>query len=196
MKLDLNKLPDIVQSFQKAIAESNFAASTHLLDHVLHEDSLHDLITVLEENEEAAPLLTLEVRDHIFYYLGMWDIYYAVQMTSIDILRILHEHDVKNEPSIFMIDFIRKLLDDRDKRFSQFCINVATISRGHYAILVPTILDQRMEELLNCRIQYTDGYKTYYCTADLLETYYGGKIVAALYEHRSFDIVVNPDQFA
>lgn len=189
-------MTDIAQSFQKAIAERNYAASTHLLDHALRENGLPDLITVLEEMEEAAPLITLELRDHVFYYLGMWDIYYAVQISSIDILRILDEHNVENDASIFMIDYIRNLLETRDDRFSQFCINIETISGGHYAILVPSILDQRMEELLNCRIQYTDGYKTFYCTAELLETYYGGKIVAAIHSHRSFDIIVNPGQFA
>ena len=188
-------MTDIAQSIQKAIAERNYAASTHMLDHALRENSLPDLIVVLEEMEEAAPLLTLELRDHIFYYLGMWDIYFAVQITSIDILRILHEHNVEKDAPIFMIEYIRNLLDTKDNRFSQFCVNVGTISGGHYAILVPSILDQRMEELMNCRIQYTDGYKPFYCTAELLETYYGGKIVTAIHEHRSFDIVVSPEQF-
>ncbi|TFH10776.1 MAG: HEAT repeat domain-containing protein, partial [Candidatus Thorarchaeota archaeon] len=187
---------DIAQSIQKAIAERNYSASSHMFDHALRENSIPDLIEALEEMEEAASLLTLELRDHVFYYLGMWDIYFAVQITSLDVLRILREHNVKQDAPTFMIDFIRNLLDTKDSRFSQFCVNIETISGGHYAILVPSILDQRMEELMNCRIQYRDGPRRLYCTAELMDTYYGGKIVTAIHGHSSFDIIISEEQFA
>lgn len=189
-------MTDIAQSFQKAIAERNYIESTNILDQAFREDHLSDLISTIEEIEESASLLTLEIRDHVFYFLGMWDVYFALQMTSPDILRILIENDDVKEPSIFMIDYIRTLLETKDNRFSQFCVNVGTISSGHYAVLVPTILDQRMEELEHCRIQYRDSNPPLYCTADLLDTYYGGKIVSAIHEKRSFDIVVSNEQFA
>jgi len=189
-------LTNIAGNFQKAVAERDYPASINILDHAFHEGRIPDIISEIEDTEDSAPHYTLEIRDHVLYYLGMWDIYFAVQMTSPDILSILLEHQDVEEPSVFMIDFIRNLLDTHDSRFSQFCVNIEKISSGHYAILVPSVLDQRMEELEKCRIQYRESPESLYCTADLLDTYYGGKIVSAIHKNRSFDIIVNSEQFA
>jgi len=167
-----------------------------MLDNVLREERIPELIKVLEKMDEDASLLTLERRDHVLSYLEMWDIYFAVQMTSIDILRILDENNVTQEPQLFMVDFIRNLVNTKDPRFSQFCINVNTISRGHYVLLVPSILDQRIEELSNCKIRFRETPTSLYCTAELNETYYGYKILSALHGYRSYDIVVNEEQFS
>ncbi|MGY5871875.1 MAG: HEAT repeat domain-containing protein [Candidatus Thorarchaeota archaeon] len=188
-------MKDIVDDLQKAIADGNYHASGHLFDRALKDGCIPELAVALEKVEEDAQLLTLELRDHIFTFLGMRDIYFAVQIPSINVLRILHENNIVNDAQIFMIDFIRNLLESKDTRFAQFCINVETISNSQYAILVPSILDQRMEELENCKIQYTESSTRLYCSADLLDTYYGRKIVSATHGHRSFDVVVNEEQF-
>ena len=167
-----------------------------MLDTVLQEKRIPDLIKVLEKMDEDASLLTLERRDHIFSFLEMWDIYFAVQMTSIDILRILGENNITQDPQVFMVDFIRDLANSKDSRFSQFCINVNTISRGMYVILVPSILDQRIEELTSCKIRFKDTPTSLYCTAELNDTYYGHKILSALHGYSAYDIVVNQEQFS
>lgn len=181
---------------QKAIAERNYSASTYLLDDALQEGSLLELITKLEEINEAASLLTLEFRDHIFHYLGMWDIYFAVQIPSIVVLKILHENNIEKDAQVFMIDYIRGFLDAEDFRFDQFYVEVETISRGQYAILVPSVLEQRAIEFENCKIQYRKDPTPLYCTADLLKTYYGKKIVSATHNRRTQDIVVDAEQFS
>ncbi|OLS30162.1 MAG: hypothetical protein ThorAB25_11590 [Candidatus Thorarchaeota archaeon AB_25] len=188
-------MPDIALNFQVAVNEGNYSTSSRLIDQALGDGTLLDLVLGLREIEEAASHITLERRDHIFSYLGMWDIYFAVQIPSIDVLELLHKHSVRENARTFMVDFIRDLVDRQDNRFDQFCINIQTISRGQYAVLVPSILEQRTEELLSCKIQFKDEAPRLYCTADLLETYYGRKIVAATHEHRSFDIIVNEDQY-
>jgi hypothetical protein len=94
-----------------------------------------------------------------------------------------------------MVDFIRELFNNRDARFDPFCINIKTISNGHYAILVQPIIEQRTEELLKCKIQYIEGEPRQYCAADLIDTYYGGKTVNATLGYGSFDIVINEEQF-
>jgi hypothetical protein len=162
----------------------------------MNKGTILDLVVGLEALEESTSRTTLELRDHIFYFLGMWDIYFAVQIPSLDVLRILDINDVKERAQNFMVHYIRNLLDRKDTKFDQFCVNIESISRGHYAILVPSVLEQRTEELLNCKIQFQSGPPRLYCTADLLETYYGQKIVTATHGHRSFDIVVNKDQYA
>ncbi|MHA1613999.1 MAG: hypothetical protein ACTSYJ_04090, partial [Candidatus Thorarchaeota archaeon] len=96
-------MTDLELDIQKAIAERNYAASAYLLEHALQEGSLLELIKKLEEINEAASLLTLEFRDHIFHYLGMWDIYFAVQIPTVDVLQILHENNIEQDAPIFMI---------------------------------------------------------------------------------------------
>jgi len=188
-------LTDVVQNFKKAIAERNYSGSMHLLDTALHEASILELATKLEEVEQAVPLQTLEFRDHIFYYLNMWDIYFAVQIPSIEVLKLLHENNVVNNSQVFMIDFIRDLLDSENSQFNQYSVDVETISRGQYAILLPSLLERRARELENCKIQYLRGPPSLYCTADLMNTYYGRKIVSATHKVRNFDIVVNAKLF-
>lgn len=167
-----------------------------MIDQALKNDALSALIEGLEELEKVAAHITLENRDHIFHYLGMWDIYFAVQIPSLNVLRVLKDRSVRENPQSFMVAFTRDLLVERDRRFDQFCINIQTISKGHYAVLIPAILQQRIEELHECKIQYKEGESRQYCTADLLKTYYGQKIVSAAHGHRHFDVVVNEEQFA
>ncbi|MHA2200664.1 MAG: HEAT repeat domain-containing protein [Candidatus Thorarchaeota archaeon] len=188
-------MTDIASSFQVAVNERNYSKSSQLIHQVLKEGMLPQLVSGLREIEEKATHITLEQRDHIFYYLGLWDVYYAIQVPSIDVLDLLHRHDVQNNAPQFITDFIRDLVDKKDNRFDQFCVNIQTISRGHFAVLVPSILEQRTEELLHCKIQFIEGPHRLYSTADLLKTYYGQKIVAATHGHRAFDIVVSEDQY-
>ncbi len=188
-------MTDIALNFQVAVNERNYASSSQLIDQALREGTIQELVLGLKEIEKAESLLTLERRDHIFYYFGMWDIYFAVQIPSTSVLELLQKHAVGDNARTFMVGFIRDLVDTRDNRFDQFCVNIQTISRGQYAILLPSILEQRTEELLNCQIQFKDETPRLYCTAELLETYYGRKIVTATHGHRSFDIVSNEDQY-
>ena len=188
-------MKDIALNFQVAVNERNYSTSSQLIDQALGEGTLPDLVLGLEEIEKAVSHITLERRDHIFSYLGMWDIYFAVQIPSINVLELLQKHDARNNAQTFMVDFIRDLIDRQDNRFDQFCVNIQTISRGQYAVLVPSILEQRTEELLSCKIQFKDETPRLYCTADLLGTYYGRKIITATHGNRSFDIVANEDQY-
>ena len=190
-------MTDLEVDIQKAIAERNYSASAYLFERALQEGSLLKLTKKLEEINEAASLLTLEFRDHIFHYLGMWDIYFAVQIPSIVVLKILHENNIEKDAQVFMIDYIRGFLDAEDFRFDQFYVEVETISRGQYAILVPSILEQRATEFENCKIQFRKDPTLQYCPADLLKTYYGKKIVSATHNRRTYDdIVVGAEQFS
>ena len=173
----------------------DYIESSRILDSVLKNGQLSELIHDLEEHEKETSLITLELRDHIFHYLKMWDIYFAVQISSIGILRILEENDVRENPQIFMTDFIRDLFVAHDNRFDQFCVNIQTISHGHYAILVQPIIEKRTEELLKCKIPFLEGPPTLYSAADLLDTYYGSKIVSAAHSQKQFDIVLTQDEY-
>ena len=176
--------------------ERNYSRSSHLIETASRTNVMSDLILGLEELEKQEHHVTLELRDHVFHYLGIWDIYFSVQIPSIYVLDILREHDVKEDPQSFMVNFVRSLLDSKDSRFDQFCINIQTISKGHYAILIPAILEQRIDELVNCKIQYKDETPRLYCVADLLDTYYGMRIVTAAHEYRLFDIVSDETQYS
>lgn len=189
-------MTDIALSFQDAVTERNYSTSSQLIDQALRGGTILELVLGLEAIEEVGSPTTLELRDHIFYYLGMWDIYFAVQIPSTEIMKLVHRSDIRDRAQTFMVDFNRDILERKDNRFDQFCVNIQTISKGQYAVLLPSILEQRTEELLYCKIQFQEGPPPLYCTADLLETYYGRKIVTATHGNRSFDIVIDEDQYA
>jgi hypothetical protein len=186
---------DLAQELQKAIAERNFQASSHLLEHVRKADSITEVMDILEKEYNSLSYHTLEFRDHIAYYLGMWDVYFSVQISSLELLRLLR-NDKGNDPQLFILDFIRDLLDKQDPRFDQFYTSVETVSRGQYAVLLPQILTHRTEELENCVIYYKRGIVPLYCTANLLRTYYGQKIVTATFNDQTFESIVNEKMFS
>ncbi|MFW9810071.1 MAG: HEAT repeat domain-containing protein [Candidatus Thorarchaeota archaeon] len=188
-------MKDLAIRYQDAVAERDYSTSSLLIEQALKQGNITDMARSLETIEGSVHHLTLEVRDHIFHTLGLWDVYFAVQMSSTDVLKLLKDQETRENARIFMVDFIRNLLKRKDKRFDQFCVNIQTVSKGHYAVLVPQILEERTEELLKCKIQFNEGPPPQYCTADLLDTYYGGKIVTATHGHRAFDIVVNEAQY-
>jgi len=186
---------DLAHELQQAIAERNFPKSSHLLEHIRKSNRIADVTELLEEEYNSISYHTLELRDHITYYLGMWDVYFAVQVSSLDMLRLL-TGDLGTDPQIFMIDFVRDLLNRQDPRVDQFYISVETISRGQYAILLPDILTHRTDELENCTIFYKRGPIPLYCTANLLRTYYGYQIITATMNDRVFESVVSEKTFS
>ncbi len=187
-------MKDIVSGIQKAIVERNFPASSHLLDHARKNNQIADVAKLLEVDYDPYPQHTLELRDHVTYYLGMWDVYFAVQISSTNMLRLLTDH-VEGDVQVFMIDFVKWLLDQRDSRFNQFYASVEIISKGHYAVVLPQILTLRSEELENCIIYYKRGSVPLCCTVNLLQTYYGQKIVSAISNDEIFESVVSEKTF-
>jgi hypothetical protein len=186
---------DLSQEIQHAISDRNFPASSHLLNHVRKANLITEVADTLEEDYNSLSYHTLELRDHISYYLGMWDVYFAVQISSLDMLRLLKD-DMSIDPQTFMIEFTRRLLDSLDPRFDQFYASVETISKGQYAVLLPQILAHRTEELENCTIFYKREPTPLYCTANLLRTYYGEKIISATLSDQVFESVVGEKAFS
>jgi len=186
---------DLALELQKAITERNFPASSHLIEHIRKADRIADVTELLEKEYNSLSYHTLELRDHITYFLGMWDVYFAVQISSLDMLRLLSK-GLDTDPQIFMIDFTRNLLDTQDPRFDQFYASVETISRGQYAVLLPDILSHRASELENCVIYYRRGPVPLYCIAHLLRTYYGHQIITATMNDKVFDSVFSEKSFS
>jgi hypothetical protein len=183
-----------VTDLKQAILERNFPASRHLLERARREAKMASIADLLEEEYEESQHHTLELRDHVTSYLGIWDVYFAVQLTSIQMLRLLAE-DKSADAAVFMLNHIRSLLEQGDPLFDQFFVSVETISRGPFAVLLPEILTRRSEELENCIIYYRTGSNPLYCTASLLRTYYGRKIVSAILDDKVFNSVVSENVF-
>jgi hypothetical protein len=187
-------LKELVTDLKQAIIERNFPASRHLLEHARRGDKMASIADLLEEEYEESQYHTLELRDHVTSYLGIWDVYFAVQLTSIQMLRLLAENK-SADAVVFMLDYTRSLLERGDPLFDQFFVSVETISKGPFAVLLPAILTKRSEELENCIIYYRTGENPLYCTANLLRTYYGRKIVSAILDDKVFNSVVSEKVF-
>jgi hypothetical protein len=183
-----------VADLKQAILERNFLASRHLLEHARRDGKIVSIADLLEAEYEASQYHTLELRDHVASYLGIWDVYFAVQITSIQMLRLLAENK-SADAAVFMLGYIRSLLERGDPRFDHFYVSVETISKGPFAVLLPDILTRRSEELEKCVIYYRTGNDPLYCTTNLLRTYYGRKIVSAILDDNVFNSVVSENVF-
>jgi hypothetical protein len=187
-------LTELVTDLKQAIIEHNFPASRHLLERARKDGQIESIAEVLEREYEAGQHHTLELRDHVTSYLGIWDVYFAVQVSSIEMLRLLKEGE-SDDVAVFMLDYTRSLLEHGDSRFNQFYVSIEAISKGPYAVLLPDILTNRSEELEKCVIYYRTGDNSLYCTANLLRTYYGRKIVSAILDDKVFNSVVSEKVF-
>jgi hypothetical protein len=186
---------DLASEIQNAVTERNFPASSHLLEHVRTAGLISDITETLEDAYNSLAYHTLELRDHIFHYLGMWDIFFPVQISSIDLFRLLSK-DMETDPQLFMLDFMRDLLDQQDPRFDQFYASVETISKSQYAVLLPQILTHRTDELEKCIIYHKQGRVHLYCISNLLRTYYGQKIITATLADQVFESIVGEKTFS
>lgn len=185
----------IIDDIQIALEEHNFPVSNHLLNHVLQKNLVSEIMEALERQYNESVHQTLQFRDHILYFLGMWDVYFAIQISSFDLFRELKHLDRREDVVPFMLEFVRNLQERNDLRFDQFSLNVEKISQSHYAVLLPRLLNQRMEELEECKIHHRTGTNPLYCTKNLLETYYGNRIVSAALDNRVFGTVVGEKDF-
>jgi hypothetical protein len=187
-------LTGLVDDFRQAVIERNFHSSRHLLERAKRNGQIPLIAKAIEQDYEVSQHHTLEMRDHVTYYLGLWDVYFAVQISSIELLHLIQENG-QRDAAVFMLNFVKALLEENDPRFDQFYVAVEIISKGPYAVLLPDILTKRSDELENCVIYYRTGDRPLYCTANLLRTYYGRKIVSAILDDSVFNSVVTQNSF-
>lgn len=178
-----------------AIQAKNYSASSTLLNKII-EDNLVDKVAVQfgeQDTQDSHP--TLEFRDHALYFMGLWELYFAIEIPSIELLVDIQERRNENDTEIVSIELIREWIEDNDARLNQSFIDLEAISRTRFAVLLPQILTQRSEELENCVIPFRTTPNEQYCIVNLLKTYYGKKIATAALSDSNIDTVVGKKTF-
>ena len=189
-------MTDISKDLHLAIEKKNFAASGQILDKILQEDHIGEVVDYFENLNAEATHFTLELRDHVMYFLGLWDLYFAVKIPSNELLSIMQENYSQDDIDILTMDFIRDLIEKNDERLDQSNIDIEKISKSQYAVILPQILTGRYEELESCIIPFQDGNSPHYCIANLMKTYYGKKILSATLSEKQLDVVVGKSVFS
>ena len=186
---------DIATQLQKAIEQKNFVESNSILKQALLSGKISKISEHFEETSIEAPHNTLELRDHVLQFLGLWDLYFAVQIPSLDLLSIIQESESNSDIGTATMDFIRGLVEENDERLDQSGIYIERLSKSQYAVILPQILTTRSEELEHCSIPFRDEVTPKYCIANLMNTYYGKKIVTAALSEKQLDVVVGRSVF-
>ncbi|TFG32097.1 HEAT repeat domain-containing protein [Candidatus Thorarchaeota archaeon] len=188
-------MTDLASDLQKAIAERNFFGSSHLLGHIAQKGEV-SILERFRETDLQNPHQTLELRDHIMKFLGLWELYFAIDIPSYELMKTLQNKPLSSDIQHQTLEYIRELLDERDTRVDQSCINIDSIGRSQYAVILPQILSMRTEEFENCIIPYLAAPTRLFCIANLVKTHYGHKIVNATLNAHSFDLVVGMSTFS
>jgi len=188
-------LIDTATKLRKAIEQKNFAASSSILKQVLLSGKASKISEHFKETDIETSHNTLELRDHVLQFLGLWDLYFAIQVSSFNLLSIIQVNGSESDIGIATMNFIRGLVDRNDERLDQSGIDIGRLSKSQYAVILPQILTTRSEELEHCIIQVRDGISPKYCIANLMKTYYGKKIVTAALSEKQLDVAVGKSVF-
>ena len=101
-------MKDGAKELHDAILQKNYSASSRLLKQIMQEEDVHSVSSYFEGLSDDGLHQTLELRDHVLYFLGLWELYFAVQIPSLKLLTLFQKRGYLNDFEIHSIDVVRE----------------------------------------------------------------------------------------
>ncbi|MGQ4911372.1 MAG: HEAT repeat domain-containing protein [Candidatus Thorarchaeota archaeon] len=184
----------------RSVKRYDFVASRKVLDRVLAEDKARDLAQSIQERLQAGQLGDLRYRDHVFRYFGLDEVYFALRMTSNELLDKLSYAQSSAEGRQDAFDLVVAAAKQGDPTVWLNAIDVEQISQSEFAVLLPIVLEKRSEEMkdlhIYCSLRDARPRVMRYLVDELMETYYGMRIVIAAQEGRKPETVVGSSAYS
>ena len=186
--------------FVQALDNFDFIESRRIIDDVLRNDKGIDFSLYMKQRAEVQSEKDLRYRDHVFKYFHLEDVYFALRMTSYEILSKLSYVQTSEEGRQDAFDLVITAAKAGDPTVRLNALDVEQIYNTEYAVLLPFVLTHRQEELTSIKIPFslrTRAPRTMrYLIDELVETYYGLKIAVAAQEHQTLEVLVGSTVFA
>ncbi|MGY5858351.1 MAG: hypothetical protein RTU63_03205 [Candidatus Thorarchaeota archaeon] len=178
----------LFDSFLEAVKRYDLEGSFTILDDILSAGKTKDFSKMLEkltENKEILLPYQLRIRDHIYEYLDCNPLYFALYIPSYALLDKLSDITDRDKARGYVASLVREMVESKDSRLDLSIVEVDQLmsGRSRYIVILPSVLEIRNNELEQCRIQYStvaSGQIIRYCISELLQTYFGRKMIAAL----------------
>ncbi len=190
-----------VAAFLISIDYGDYVAAFSFLDNMLASGQAEQFSVKLEriiELDGRFSQYQLKFRDLIADYLGFGGIYFGLQIPSYSILEMVSSARSQVEAQAMLLDIVLELVEKGDSQINHSLIEVETLKKSPYIVLIPYVLSERVDELKSAKIYYsifTSGSsKNYrYCLTDILTTHYGRKITNAFKFDTHYPIVRKQD---
>jgi hypothetical protein len=158
----------------KAVKIQDLRLSLRVLSESLTNRSLNAFADELREYHDSSTTFNLAVRDHIAGFLDFWPVYFALKLPSHEILLKVSDLDSLVVARIKLLDFVRGLVEIKDDKIIFSQVDTQTASRGHYSLLLPSILERRTTLFDTFSIPFlSDSYRSRYFIGHLSSTSYG-----------------------
>ncbi|RDE15408.1 MAG: hypothetical protein C4K49_06155, partial [Candidatus Thorarchaeota archaeon] len=136
------------------MGSGNFNESTRVLEELSEQKRLSELVSVLKHEDLLAPVTLLRLRDHVFTFLSGHAAYFALEIQSLDLLESVDGLDTESARA-FMLRNTSSLLGSKSPKLVQHAIDAEEAAESQYAVILPTLFEQRVEELQNCIVPFT-----------------------------------------
>ncbi|MFX1438778.1 MAG: HEAT repeat domain-containing protein [Promethearchaeota archaeon] len=178
-----------------AISRFDFHSSSNLLLEFVREENIQvlkeSLYSAFRENRN------LRIRDHVAYFLALDPIYCALEMPSYDLIDIVKGIQTRKTAIQLMFEYVHTLFESQSELFNSSAVRVYMAASSPYSILLPGILQKRIQEIRDCRIPFTEKHtrtsvRQLYYIGHLRSTKYGKSILQA-YSESGIESVVEKE---
>ncbi len=178
--------------FIESVRKHDFSSSGFFLQNSLRNGTLSDISSMLKDEVEKNPELSLPVRDHIFYFVHGFPIYAALRLSAFEILELIAHARNQDEAVGKVVSFCMNLLRDRDPCLMTHLLEIEELAEGPYSVFIHDLLTRRVQEFGEVRVPSVTvsslGSKKYYIRP-LYDTSYGWKLLATLGIRNQSDVV-------
>ena len=173
-----------VDRFLHVVGSGDFNGSSRVLGELSEQKRLSELISALKQQDLVASVTPLRLRDHVFTFLSGHAVYFALEIQSFNLLESVDGLDPSSVRES-MLKNTSRLLGSKSPELVQYAIDAEEAAESQYAVILPSLLEQRVDELQNCIVPFTvtgpaGTPRTDYCVANLLRTSYGRRILLAI----------------
>lgn len=179
-----------VDSFLETVYRYDLQESFSILDDILGAGKIQSFgkrLQELTENKTSLLPYQLHIRDHIYEYLDCHPLYFSLYLPSYALLNKIAGITDPNHARAHVGDLVRNMMESEDPTLDMSFVEIDQLMNSRYIVILPSVLEIRNDEIDRCKIQYSSvviSQNIRYCISELLQTYFGRKMAAAL----NFDI--------
>ena len=189
-----------VISFLTSLEKNDLNSSILILDEVMASIQVEEFSKTLKHHillNEYPHKFYLKIRDCFADYLGFGPVYFALLQPSYDIFRMVSSAKSRSEAQELLADFVISSVQKGVSQIDLSFLEIDSLTKPPYVLLVPYLLSTRATELETCRIPFSlqsssIRQNSRYCLTDLLRTHYGRKIVSAFEFDSDYPVVGFP----
>ncbi|MFW9850126.1 MAG: HEAT repeat domain-containing protein [Candidatus Thorarchaeota archaeon] len=172
------------ENFLEAVHAADYVKSTRILSEALGTPLMSEIVASIWNAVEQDDENPLPFRDHIFHFLDITALYHGVKIPSYAILEKFLSVK-KGEIKSRVFEWMLSLIESSSPLLEQYLLDVEDLSNSDFIVVVPDILERRMNELDQTKVHWftyqIDGQDvTNYMIDGIRETAYGRQILQVL----------------